>query len=57
MILTGNLDQYLNLIRGTQYRQKKIEDDIISANCEVIVIFWFMANLEQSGSQNPDALS
>ena len=34
---------------------KKFGDDVISTNCEVIVIFRFLANLEQSGSRVPDA--
>ena len=31
------------------------EDGVISANCDVIVIFQFMANLEQFGRRIPDA--
>ena len=33
---------------------KKFDDDVISENYEVIAIFRFMANLEQSGSRVPD---
>ena len=29
---------------------KKFDDDVMSVNCDVMVIFQFMANLEQSGS-------
>ena len=35
----------------------KSDDDVMSANCGVIVFFEFMANLEQSGSRIPDAQS
>ena len=33
----------------------KKNNDTISENCDVIAIFQFMANLEQSGNQIPDA--
>ena len=39
MILTRNLNQQLNLTRKTKQRQKKIDNDVMSANCDVIVIF------------------
>ena len=39
MILTWNLDQYLNMANETWQRQKKIDDNVISTNCEVIVYF------------------
>ena len=34
---------------------KIFDNDIMSENCDIIVIFQFMANLEQSGSQIPGA--
>ena len=34
---------------------KKIDDEVISENCDVIAIFQFMANLEQSRSRIPEA--
>ena len=34
---------------------EKFDEDVRLANCDVIVIFQFMANLEQSGSRTPDA--
>ena len=34
---------------------KKINDDVISENCDVIIIFPFTANLEQSRSRISDA--
>ena len=40
MTLTWNLGQQLNLTRETQQRQK-IDDDVISTNSDVIVIFSF----------------
>ena len=33
----------------------KPDDDTMSANCEVLLIVQFMANLEQSGSRIYDA--
>ena len=39
MILILNLDQKLNLTRETRQRQKKLDNDITAANCDVIVIF------------------
>ena len=39
MILTWNLDQQLNLTRETKQRQKKVDNDVISENWDVIVIF------------------
>ena len=35
----------------------KFDDDVMSANGDVIVIFQFFANLEQSKSRIPDVLS
>ena len=37
--------------------RKKIDDNVISGNCDIIIIFQFMANLEQSGSRIALALS
>ena len=34
---------------------KKIDDDVMSENCDVIAIFPILAYLEQSGSRIPDA--
>ena len=34
---------------------KKFDHDVTSKNCDVIAIFQFTANLEQSRSQIPDA--
>ena len=42
------LGRKLNLTRETKKRQKKIGDDIMSANCDVIV------NLEQLEKRIPD---
>ena len=44
------------LDKGNNKRQKNI-DDVMSENCDVIVFFGFMANLEQSGSRIPDQQS
>ena len=34
---------------------KKFDDDVMSKNCDVIAIFQFTTNLEQSESRIPDA--
>ena len=36
---------------------EKLDDDVLSANDDAIVTFYFLANLEQSGSQPPDVSS
>ena len=36
---------------------KKVDVDVMSGSCDVIVIFWIFANLEQSGGRIPDAES
>ena len=36
---------------------QKIDKDLMSKNCDVIVIFQFMANLEKSRSRIPDTES
>ena len=38
-------------------RNKKFDDDVRSKNCDVIVIFGFLANMEQSGGRIPDTKS
>ena len=43
--------------KGNKKTSKKIHDDVISLNCDVIVIFQFMADLEQSRvTRNYDSL-
>ena len=39
MILTRNLDQYLNPKRETKKMFIKSDEDVMSASCDVIVIF------------------
>ena len=39
MILTWNVDQQLKLARVTRQRKKKIDDDVMLTNCDVIVFF------------------
>ena len=39
------------MLQEKQSNVKKFDDDVISPNCDVIVIFQFMVNLEQSESQ------
>ena len=57
MILTWNLDKQLNLTREMRQRQKKIDNDVMSLNCDIIVFFRFMANLQSSRSRILDAWS
>ena len=42
------------LDKRNKITSKKFDSDVMSANCDVIFIFLFLANLEQSGSQIPD---
>ena len=57
MILTGNLDQYLNLTRETKQPQKKLT----MTSCRKIVtplsFSRFLANLEQSGGRTTNTES
>ena len=39
MILRWNLDQYLNLTKETKQGEKKIDDDVMLANSDVLVFF------------------
>ena len=39
MILTWNLDDYLNLRRNMQTKSEKFDNDVILANHNVIIIF------------------
>ena len=55
MILAWNLNQQLNLTRETK-NVKKFDDDVISENCDVIVIFQFLTNLEQFGGWISDTV-
>ena len=41
--------------KRNKIESKKFDNDFMSANCDVIVIFRLMANLEQSRSWIPDA--
>ena len=43
------------LDRRNKKTSKKIDDDVMSKDCDVIAIFQFTANLEQSESRIPDA--
>ena len=36
---------------------KKVDVDVMSKHCDVIVRFWFLANSEQSGGGIPDTES
>ena len=57
MILILNLDQKLNLTRETRQRQKKLDNDITAANCDVIVIFLIYGQFGAIRKQIPDAWS
>ena len=43
------------MTRKTKQRQKKYNDEVMSASFDVIVVFLFMANLEQPASRIPEA--
>ena len=45
------------LDKRSKATSKEPDDGVISANCDVIAIFPFMANLEQSGSRISDVRS
>ena len=45
------------LDKRNKITSKKFDDEVMSANCDVIVIFVFLTNLEQSGGRIPDAES
>ena len=45
------------LDKGNKTTSKKFDDGVMSKNYDVVAIFQFTANLEQSGSQIPDAQS
>ena len=38
----------------TKKTPQKLDDEVMSTNCDVIVIFWFMANLGQSANRITD---
>ena len=48
MILTGNFDQYLNLAREIQRRQKKMTMTSYRETITLLSLFQFMVNFEQS---------
>ena len=54
-----NIDMKLGEVTKLDKKNKttaeKVDDDIMSKNCDAIVIFQFTANLEQAGSLIPDA--
>ena len=43
------------LDKRNKTKSKKFDDDVISENCDVTVIFQFTVNLKQSGTRIPDA--
>ena len=45
------------LVKRNKKPSKRFDDGVMLANCDVIVIFRFMANLEQPGSRTPDTQS
>ena len=56
MILTWNLIGPVTKIdKRTKTASQKFDDEVMSGNSDVIVIFQFMVNWEQSGIQLPDA--
>ena len=57
MILAWNLDQYLNLTNEIRRDQKNLMMTLCQKVVVSLIFFQFMANLEQSWSQIPDAWS
>ena len=51
------LDPVTKLHQRNKTTSKKIDDDVMLENCDVIVIFGFLANFEQSGGRIPDTES
>ena len=49
------LESRTKIDQGKTTTSKKIDDDIISAKCYVILIFRFMIDFDQSGSKITDA--
>ena len=49
------LGEVTKLDKKNKTTAEKVDDDIMSKNCDAIVIFQFTANLEQAGSLIPDA--
>ena len=55
MILASNLDQYLNLTRETEQRQKTLTMTLCQKIVTSFTFFQFTPNSEQFESQIPDA--
>ena len=51
------LGSLTKLDKRNKTTSKKFDFDVMSENCDVIVIFFFWANLEQSVARNPDTES
>ena len=52
-----NLGPVTKLDKREKATSKKFDDDVMSENCDIIVISGFLANLEQSGCRIPDTES
>ena len=55
--LTWNMDKLTKIYRRNKTIARKLDDDVISDNCDIIVIFPIYGQFEQSGSRIPDAYS
>ena len=51
------LDPVTKLDKGNILTWKKFDDDIMLPNCDIIILFLIMANLQPSGSRITDAWS
>ena len=49
------LGSVTKLDKKNKTTSKKIDEDIMAESCDVIAIFQFTVNLEQSGSRIPNA--
>ena len=52
-----NLAPVTKIDKRNTAASKIFDDDVMSINCDILLFFQFMVNLEQTGSQIPDACS
>ena len=53
-VINMKLKPITKLVKINKTASKNFDHDVMSKNCDVIVIFLFMANLERSGSRIAD---
>ena len=52
-----NLAPVTKIDKRNTAASKIFDDDVMSINCDILLFFQFMVNLEQTGSQIPDVCS